>query len=52
MLTMSVGVTERLAYAWLDGSDRGHAVVRLDVKRIPSRFLDAIRQTVRSPPEL
>jgi hypothetical protein len=30
LLTLSIGGGNRLAYAWLDGSDRGNAVARFD----------------------
>src|SRR4051794_11357273 len=47
MLSVSVGVTDRLAFAWIDGTDRGHAVARFDRDRIPSLILDRIRHTMR-----
>lgn len=46
-VSVSVGVNNRLAYAWLDGSDRGHAVERFDGVAFPPRLLAAIRETVR-----
>jgi hypothetical protein len=43
MLSISfAGNTDRLAYAWLDGTDRGHAVERFDGIRVPRRLLGAI----------
>lgn len=42
LFSLSVGSTDRLAYAWLDGSDRGHGVARFDGKRIPSRVIEGI----------
>lgn len=45
--SVSVGVGARLAYAWLDGSDRGHGVARFDGERIPSRILDGIGEIVK-----
>jgi hypothetical protein len=42
-LSLSVGTGDRLAYAWLDGSDRGYAVVRWDGAHIPVRLLEDIR---------
>jgi hypothetical protein len=42
LLSLSIGATERLAYAWLDGADKGHAVARFDGQSIPSFVLDAI----------
>jgi hypothetical protein len=42
--SISIGVDIRLAYAWLDGTDRGHAVARFDGENVPRRILDGIRQ--------
>jgi len=42
LFSLSVGSTNRLAYAWLDGSDRGHGVARFDGERIPSRVIEGI----------
>ena len=41
--SLSVGTSDRLPYAWLDGSDRGHAVARFDGEIIPSRILEGIK---------
>jgi hypothetical protein len=41
--SVSVGDGSRLAYAWLDGSDRGHGVARFDGEKIPMRVLEGIR---------
>jgi hypothetical protein len=35
--------SERLAYAWIDGTDRGNAVERFDGVSVPKRLLQAIR---------
>ena len=43
LFTVSVGTGSRLAYAWLDGSDRGHGVAQFDGERIPARVLEGIR---------
>jgi len=42
LFSLSVGVTNRLAYAWLDGSDKGHGVARFDGERIPPRIIENI----------
>jgi|SRR5262245_22283592 len=42
LLSLSIGPTDRLAYAWLDGTDRGHAVVRFDGCNIPPLLLNGI----------
>lgn len=36
------GHTDRLAYAWIDGTDRGSAVARFDRNAVPMRLLQAI----------
>jgi hypothetical protein len=43
LFSLSVGSTDRLAYAWLDGSDKGHGVVRFNGEKIPSRIIEGIR---------
>ena len=43
LLTLSVGANFRLAYAWLDGTDKGHAVARFDGEQIPPRILETIQ---------
>jgi hypothetical protein len=43
IFSVSVGTGSRLAYAWLDGSDRGHGVARFDGERVPVRVLEGIR---------
>jgi hypothetical protein len=42
LFSLSIGSTNRLAYAWLDGSDRGHGVAQSDGERIPSRIIEGI----------
>ncbi len=39
MLSVSIGDSNRLAYAWLDGTDRGHAVVNFDGQSMPDQLL-------------
>lgn len=46
LLSLSIGAGNRLAYAWLDGTDKGHAVASFDGRNVPSRVLTAIRETV------
>jgi len=48
MISLSVGKTDRVAYAWLDGTDKGHAVSRFDGSKIPARLLEAVRSIVTS----
>lgn len=42
--TLSAGKTDRLPYAWIDGTDRGHAVARLADGQLPSRIVQEIRR--------
>jgi hypothetical protein len=43
MLSISfTGSSNRLAYAWLDGTDRGNGVARFDRQTIPRRLVEAI----------
>jgi hypothetical protein len=42
ILSVSIGTTNRLAYAWVDGTDRGHAVAWFDGDTIPPRIMEAI----------
>ena len=46
VFSISVSARDRLAYAWLDGSDRGHAVATFDRSMIPQRILDGIDEIV------
>lgn len=46
MFSLSVGASSRLAYAWLDGTDRGHAVARFDREKIPALVLDGINEVM------
>lgn len=43
LFSLSVGTSSRLAYAWLDGEDRGHAVAAFDGATVPWRVLEEIR---------
>jgi hypothetical protein len=43
MLSLSVaGDSDRIAYAWVDGTNKGHAVDRFDGAAVPLRLLQAI----------
>lgn len=46
LFSLSVGETGRLAYAWIDGSDRGHGVARFDGNTVPPRILRGIAEIV------
>ena len=41
--TLSIGNSNRLAYAWLDGADKGHGVARFDGSSVPPRILEGVR---------
>ncbi len=43
VFSLSIGETDRLAYAWIDGTDKGHAVARFDGFEIPHRIVEGIR---------
>lgn len=47
LFSLSVGHGPRLAYAWLDGSDKGHGVAVFDGVSIPQRVLSEIQSVVR-----
>ena len=46
LFSLSVGSTNRLAFAWLDGADRGHGVARFDGTKVPSRVLQGVLSIV------
>lgn len=43
LFSLSIGSNNRLAYAWLDGADKGHGVARFDERTIPARVLGGIQ---------
>jgi len=46
IFSVSIAESERIAYAWLDGSDRGHAVARFRTPALPAVFTSALRSIV------
>jgi hypothetical protein len=46
LFSLSIGRNDRLAYAWLDGTDKGHGVARFDGQSVPPPVLDAIERFV------
>ncbi len=44
VFSVSVGAAKRLAFAWIDGTDRGHGVARFDGDTVPARVLGGIRE--------
>ena len=48
LFSLSVGHSNRLAYAWLDGTVKGHGVARFDGQNIPPQVLEAIKGIVHN----
>ncbi|CAN5806740.1 hypothetical protein BH11VER1_BH11VER1_03270 [soil metagenome] len=46
LFSLSIGKSNRLAFAWLDGSDKGHGVSQFDGWKVPKRILDGIQSIV------
>jgi hypothetical protein len=44
--SISVGINDRLAFAWLDGTNTGHGVERFDGEQIPKRIIGGITAIV------
>lgn len=44
VFSVSVSASNRLAYAWVDGTDKGHGVARFYAGKIPSRMIESIRE--------
>lgn len=47
LFSLSIGTSERIPYAWLDGSKTGHGVALFDGYTIPSVILDFIQSIVK-----
>jgi len=41
-LSVSIGSTDRLPYAWVDGGESGHGVARFDGSKVPPRIFQGI----------
>jgi len=48
LLTVSVGPTDQLAYAWLNGGHRGRAVIPFDGHIFPQPLIRLIRDVVKT----
>jgi hypothetical protein len=46
LFSLSIGSSDRLAFAWLDGSDRGHGVARFDGCNLPPRVREGIESII------
>jgi hypothetical protein len=51
LCSLSAGAGDRLAYAWVHGSTRGHGVERFDGTTIRPRILQAIRDVQKDDDE-
>lgn len=47
IFSLSIGRTDRIPYAWVDGAERGDAVAAFDGREIPKRILDEIGEIIR-----
>jgi hypothetical protein len=47
LFSMSIGATNRIAYAWLDGTDKGNAVARFDGNSVPLKIIQGIEDIMR-----
>jgi len=43
LFSVSVGDSQRLAFAWLDGADQGHGVSLFDGRQLPDRIIEGIK---------
>lgn len=50
LFSISVSESDRLAFAWLDGTDRGHGVARFDGVSVPERILSGARSIINAYP--
>jgi hypothetical protein len=46
LFSLSVSRSNRLAFAWLDGADKGYGVARFDGPCVPQRVLESIKSIV------
>jgi hypothetical protein len=47
LFSVSVGVNNRFAFAWLDGTNSGYGVENFDGERVPKRLIDGIATIVQ-----
>src|ERR1043165_1900488 len=48
LFSMSVGAGERLAFAWLDGTGKGHGTALFDGNGVPPVVFEALRRIVNA----
>lgn len=46
LFSMSMGRTDRISYAWLDGADRAHGVAVFDGATVPPKIFEGIQGVV------
>jgi len=46
LFSLSIGTNDRLAFSWLDGTDKGHGVARFHGDAVPPRILEGIKAIV------
>lgn len=44
ILSVSIGESNRISYAWHDGTDRGHAAVTFDGRKLPSHLMTLLTE--------
>ena len=50
IFSVSIGANNRLAYAWLDGTERGHSVFNFDGTNTPQRMLADLSPSLKYGP--
>jgi hypothetical protein len=50
--SVTIGNSDRIAYAWVDGTDRGHAVARAESGMMPTRILNELHRIYANEPTL
>jgi hypothetical protein len=46
LFSVSIGTGNRIAFAWLDGSDKGHGVSHFDGNSVPLRIIEGIHSII------
>ena len=46
VFSISLGETNRISYAWIDGGDHGHAVAIFDGQKVPRKIVEGIQGAV------
>ncbi len=44
LFSLSIGPSNRVAFAWLDGMEKGHGVVSFDGRNVPQRVLNEVKK--------